>query len=291
MPLIVPHARPQGLTPRIAPQPPGAPLPRQRIFADKMDRPSAQSGAGPDVSGYTLSAPLASSLSNTVAPEVARRSFRILLDVQSALNVRMRTSPAHAQAGAEGSGASRAPRSLSLELSVDDAEPVDFEVQGVEVAAGKVGAGGAVASGAAPGAGPVPLKSIGPELRVPLDVGAESIYQVLFSTDMSESDSLSSALSQPAGRDQLQVPLAIEVRGQPFRRGVAGGPRAYLAPPFLSRWNCMLDVGDQAQTPRTSLLVGQAKRPETSLRSGFSTGLAADKMGGSIRMQCTRTAC
>ncbi|KAH9007973.1 TRAPP trafficking subunit Trs65-domain-containing protein [Lactarius hengduanensis] len=149
---------------------------------------------------------------------------------------------------------------LCVELEHPGQAPEGFSVEAVDVTVG--GAGGARVR-LLPGDGKSP-----PEL-FPLRLGAYEQYNLLFAVELlsspiSEKEALLLGMSASALGEELQRPVTITVRGQPFSNSlsegndagarVVGGTEESLFPtqPFPSRWNCVLDLA-----PQRSPAVGQ----------------------------------
>ncbi|KAH8996441.1 TRAPP trafficking subunit Trs65-domain-containing protein [Lactarius hatsudake] len=200
-----------------------------------------------------------------------RKSFRRTLPVVSCFRVRMRTvfvpyilfDDTHPDAALDDAlAAGHAERTVMLcvELEHPGQAPEGFSVEAVDVTVG--GAGGARVR-LLPGDGKSP-----PEL-FPLRLGAHEQYNLLFAVELlsspiSEKEALLLGMSASALGEELQRPVTITVRGQPFSNSlsqgndagarVVGGTEESLFPtqPFPSRWNCVLDLA-----PQRSPAVGQ----------------------------------
>ncbi|KAH8993508.1 TRAPP trafficking subunit Trs65-domain-containing protein [Lactarius akahatsu] len=200
-----------------------------------------------------------------------RKSFRRTLPVVSCFRVRMRTvfvpyilfDDTHPDAALDDAlAAGHAERTVMLcvELEHPGQAPEGFSVEAVDVTVG--GAGGARVR-LLPGDGKSP-----PEL-FPLRLGAHEQYNLLFAVELlsspiSEKEALLLGMSASALGEELQRPVTITVRGQPFSNSlsqgndagarVVGGTEECLFPtqPFPSRWNCVLDLA-----PQRSPAVGQ----------------------------------
>lgn len=193
-----------------------------------------------------------------------RKSFRRTLPVVSCFRVRMRTvfvpyvlfDATHPDATLDDAlAAGHAERTVMLcvEIEHPGQAPEGFSVDAVDVTVG--GAGGARVR-LLPGDG----KS-SPEL-FPLCLSAHEQYNLLFAVELlsspiSEKEALLLGVSAPSLGEELQRPVTIIVRGQPFssslshgndaRPRLVGGKEELLFPtqPFPSRWNCVLDLAPQ----------------------------------------------
>ncbi|KAI9437616.1 TRAPP trafficking subunit Trs65-domain-containing protein [Lactarius indigo] len=200
-----------------------------------------------------------------------RKSFRRTLPVVSCFRVRMRTvfvpyilfDDTHPDAALDDAlAAGHAERTVMLcvELEHPGQAPEGFSVEAVDVTVG--GAGGARVR-LLPGDGKSP-----PEL-FPLRLGAHEQYNLLFAVELlsspiSEKEALLLGVSASALGEELQRPVTITVRGQPFTNTLSQGndavtkvvsgteERLFPTQPFPSRWNCVLDLA-----PQRSPAVGQ----------------------------------
>jgi hypothetical protein len=192
-----------------------------------------------------------------------RKSFRRTLPVVSSFRVRMRTvfvpyilfDSTHPDAALDDAlAAGHAERTVMLcvEIEHPGQAPEGFSVDAVDVTVG--GAGDArvrllLGDGKSP-----------PEL-FPLRLSPHEQYNLLFavellSTPISEKEALLGVSASSLG-EELQRPVTITVRGQPFSSTlehgnnagvkVVGGKEELLFPtqPFPSRWNCVLDLAPQ----------------------------------------------
>jgi hypothetical protein len=205
----------------------GAALPRRRIT-------SIQSSvlAGRDVLNTSIS---------TVTPaeaqsaEVSRKSFRVLLALSTAIHVRMRpipTSPA----------VQCLPRMICIEISVDEMEPVDFEVEAITV---ETGGKTNIRS----------LTTLGQASDFPFDVVRSQIHELVYTMQRPlHVESVNHTSIRHSLESHGTQPISIKVKGRPYQRpdSINPGSRVYIAPPFESRWNCILDASDPA-TARTAM--------------------------------------
>jgi hypothetical protein len=189
-----------------------------------------------------------------------RKSFRRTLPVVSCFRVRMRTvfvpyilfdatQPDAVLDDALAAGHTERTVMLCVEIEHPGQAPEGFSVEAVDVIVG--GAGGARVR-LLPGDGKSP-----PEL-FPLRLSAHEQYNLLFAVELlsspsSEKDALLLGVSTSSLSDELQRPVTITVRGQPFSgalshgNDVVSGEEELLFPtqPFPSRWNCVLDLSTQ----------------------------------------------
>jgi hypothetical protein len=145
---------------------------------------------------------------------------------------------------------------LCAEIEHPGQAPEGFSVDTVDVTVG--GAGGACVR-LLTGDGKSP-----PEL-FPLRLNAHEQYNMLLAVELlsspiSEKEALLlGGVSTSSLSEELQRPVTITVRGQPFsgalshRNDIVSGKEEFLFPthPFPSRWNCVLDL-----TPQRSLAPG-----------------------------------
>ncbi|KAH9171162.1 hypothetical protein EDB89DRAFT_1907177 [Lactarius sanguifluus] len=193
-----------------------------------------------------------------------RKSFRRTLPVVSCFRVRMRTvfvpyilfDDTHPDAALDDALAAGHAERTSIQAK----HQRDSPVEAVDVTVG--GAGGARVR-LLPGDGKSPSELF------PLRLGAHEQYNLLFAVELlsspiSEKEALLLGVSASALGEELQRPVTITVRGQPFSSSlsqgndagarVVGGTEESLFPtqPFPSRWNCVLDLA-----PQRSPAVGQ----------------------------------
>ena len=248
-------------SPSIAPSFSNAPLP--------LALPSTRIGAKTRKQDFALPAspPPSVDLSSTT-PTLAtratlRKSFRRTLPVVSSFRVRMRTvfvpyilfDSTHPDAALDDAlAAGHAERTVMLcvEIEHPGQAPEAFSVDAVEVT---VGGAGDTRVRLLSGDGKSP-----PEL-FPLRLSPHEQYNLLFAVELlsapiSEKEALLSMSASSLG-EELQRPVTITVRGQPFSSSlssgndsgarVAGGKEELLFPtqPFPSRWNCVLDLAPQ----------------------------------------------
>jgi hypothetical protein len=200
---------------------PGSPLPRQRVTPMRplswTDEQIVAIGSTPTVNAINASA---------APPEVSRKSYRVLLSLNSALQVRMRAIPPT-------KATQSLPRMLCVEISVDENVPVDFEVQHVEVQTG----------------GKTHIRSLAPlaqEPEYPFTVVRSQTHEFIYAMPKHTSSPAvpASYMGHPEGSNGQ--PIAIKVTGRPYLRvdPSSVGSKFYLAPSFESRWTCILDTGD-----------------------------------------------
>ena len=136
---------------------------------------------------------------------------------------------------------------LCVEIEHPGQAPEGFSVDAVDVSVG--GAGGARVR-LLPGDGKSP-----PEL-FPLRLNAHEQYNLLFAIELLSSEKealLLGGASTSSLSEELQRPVTITVRGQPFSdalshgHDIISGKGQLLFPtqPFPSRWNCVLDLNPQ----------------------------------------------
>ncbi|KAI9465379.1 TRAPP trafficking subunit Trs65-domain-containing protein [Lactarius psammicola] len=233
-------------------------LPSTRISAKTRKQDFALPASRP------LSVDVSSTTPTLATRATLRKSFRRTLPVVSCFRVRMRTvfvpyilfDDTHPDATLDDAlAAGHAERTVMLcvEIEHPGQAPEGFSVDAVDVTVG--GAGGARVH-LLPGEG----KSR-PEL-FPLRLSAHEQYNLLFAVELlsspiSEKEALHIGVSTSSPGEELQRPVTIIVRGQPFSSSlshgneavarVVGGMEELLFPtqPFPSRWNCVLDLAPQ----------------------------------------------
>jgi hypothetical protein len=244
---------------RTAPSFSNAPLP--------LALPSSRIGARTRKQDFSLpvSPPPTADLSSTTPTfgtrATLRKSFRRTIPVVSCFRVRMRTvfvpyiifDASHSDAVLDDAlAAGHAERTVMLcvEIEHPGQAPEGFSVDAVDVTVG--GAGGARVR-LLPGDGKSP-----PEL-FPLRLNAHEQYNLLFAVELlsspiSEKEALLlGGVSTSSLSEELQRPVTITVRGQPFsgalshENDIVSGKEELLFPtqPFPSRWNCVLDLTPQ----------------------------------------------
>ena len=183
-----------------------------------------------------------------------RKSFRKTLATVSGFRVRMRTLfvPYVFMSGAEEREAGNEERSVVLCVEVENSgeSGTGFSVDSVDVA---IGGGGATSRLISWGAGfeANPEKSI-----FPLQLGSVEqcnlLYAVSFLHPSDANDLVLSrtgakaAATAPAPAD-MQRSIAITVKGRPYEISPDKKVISYPTEPFLSRWNCLLDLSSSRQ--------------------------------------------
>ena len=229
-------------------------LPSSRISAKTRKQDFSLPASPPPTVDLSSTTPTLS------ARATLRKSFRRTLPVVSCFRVRMRTvfvpyilfdttQPDAVLDDALAAGHAERTVMLCVEIEHPGQAPEGFSVEAVEVIVG--GAGGARVR-LLPGDGKSP-----PEL-FPLRLNAHEQYNLLFAVELlsspiSEKEALLLGVSTSSLSEDLQRPVTITVRGQPFSGAlshgsdIVSGKEELLFPtqPFPSRWNCVLDLAPQ----------------------------------------------
>ena len=223
--------------------------------------PSTRIGAKTRKQAFALPATLPTAVSpSSTTPTLAtratlRKSFRRTLPVVSSFRVRMRTvfvpyilfdttQPDAVLDDALAAGHTERTVMLCVEIEHPGQAPEGFSVDAVDVVVG--GAGGARVR-LLPGDGKSPLELF------PLRLSAHEQYNLLFAVELlsspaTEKEALILGVSTTSLSDELQRPVTITVRGQPFSGSLSNGDDegfSFPTQPFPSRWNCVLDLSTQ----------------------------------------------
>ena len=183
-----------------------------------------------------------------------RKSFRKTLATVSGFRVRMRTLfiPYVFMAGAEEREAGNEERSVVLCVEVENSGESDtgFSVEGVEVTVGGEGATSRLIGWGA-GFEENPEKSI-----FPLQLGSVEQCNLLYAVSfLNPSDANDLVLSRTGAKTNATAPapvnkqrsVAIVIKGRPFEISPDTKVISYPTEPFLSRWNCLLDLSSSRQ--------------------------------------------
>ncbi len=224
----------------------GIPLPRRRITPSR-----STAVEGYDVPDYSVDAV---GVTEPHSSEVSRKSFRVLLAISTALHIRMRTIPT--------SPATQSlPRMLCIEASVEEMEPVDFQVEAIHVETG----------------GKMNIRSLstlGQASDFPFDVTRSQIHEMVYTMQMQSQ--FVGSVTRAGAKDSFEwhgpQPISIRVKGRPYQwqDKHESSARVYLAPSFESRWNCMLDASD-SPAMRTALAENRIRSAKVDRGSVLSS--------------------